>query len=192
MKTKDIDIRTSLHRRLKAEHATEIADTLILDELALCQGDARIDVAVVNGAINGYEIKSESDTLGRLPRQCEAYSKVFDTVTVLTASKYVEGIINLVPDWWGLTRAEMEEDGVVHFFSIREPQKNPCIDSLALAQLLWRDEAIIILKERGLQKGLLSKPRKVLWEALAENLSLVDLQYEVRKTLKSRTNWRVH
>ncbi|ODA07378.1 MULTISPECIES: sce7726 family protein [Paenibacillus] len=191
MKTKDIDIRKSLHCILQKEHELE-PDTLILDELVVCQGDARIDVAVVNGEMNGYEIKSESDTLSRLPSQSEYYNKVFDKVTILTASKFVEGILDIIPEWWGITQAEKEEDGMVHFFVLREAQKNLNIDALSLAQLLWRDEAISILKERGLQKGLLSKPRQVLWRALAENLPLQELQDEVRGKLKARSRWRVH
>lgn len=191
MKTRDIDIRASLHHMLNKEHENE-PDTLILDELALCQGDARIDVAVVNGAINGYEIKSESDTLARLPMQTEFYNKVFDKITILSASKYLEGIKDIVPEWWGIVQAEKEDDGVVHFFVHREPQQNQNIDAYAVAQLLWREEAISILKERGLQKGFLSKPRTVLWNALADKLPINDLQDEVRKKLKARSNWRVH
>ncbi|MHA0858228.1 sce7726 family protein [Paenibacillus sp. CMAA1364] len=190
MKTKDIDIRTSLHHMLNKEHEFEL-DTLIVDELALCQGDARIDVAVVNGAISGYEIKSESDTLIRLPAQCEFYNKVFDSVTILTASKFIDGIMDIIPDWWGITQAEKEEDGVVHLFGLREPQQNLNVDAFSVSQLLWRDEAISILKEKGLQRGLLSKPRQVLWEALANELPLIELQYEVRKSLKARSGWRV-
>ncbi|MBT2289492.1 sce7726 family protein [Paenibacillus albidus] len=191
MKTRDIDIRASLHSVLREEHKNE-PDTLILDELGLCQGDARIDVAVVNGAINGYEIKSESDTLGRLPRQTDAYNRVFDTVTILTASRFIEGIEDIIPEWWGITKAEMDADGIVHFFPYRMPHQNPSIDPTALAQLLWREEALSVLKERGLQKGLLSKPRQLLWNALAEQLELRDLQDEVRKRLKARSRWRVH
>lgn len=192
MKTRDIDIRSSLHTKLQAEHCYDIANTLILNELSLCQGDARIDVAVINGAMSGYEIKSESDTLERLPSQSETYNKVFDTMTILTASKYIESIIKVVPEWWGVTKAEMQEDEQVHFSPIRVSMQNPSIDSLAIAQLLWREEAIGILKEKGLQKGLLSKPRKFLWEALATNLTLNDLKFEVRRALKARKDWRVH
>lgn len=191
MKTRDIDIRASLHSILREEHKNE-PDTLIINELGLCQGDARIDVAVVNGAINGYEIKSESDTLGRLPRQTDAYNRVFDTVTILTASRFIEGIEDIIPEWWGIVKAEMDCDGIVHFFPYRTPHQNPNIDPIALVQLLWREEALSILKERGLQKGLLSKPRHVLWNALAEKLELSDLQDEVRRRLKARSQWRGH
>jgi hypothetical protein len=190
LKTRDIDIRTSLHFLLQKEHKHD-PSTLILDELGLCQGDARIDVAVVNGAINGYEIKSESDTLERLPRQCAAYNKVFDTITILTASRFLDDIAEIIPEWWGIKQAEMNSDGVVMFLDIRAASKNMEIDPHALAQLLWKDEALDILKERGLQKGYLSKPRPVLWNVLVQNLDLQDIQDEVRKKLKARSNWRV-
>lgn len=191
MKTRDIDIRNILHYQLKKDHNNE-PDTLILDELVICQGDSRIDVAVINGSINGYEIKSESDTLERLPRQAELYNKVFDTVTILTASRYIEEVSDIIPNWWGIVKAEMDIDGQVELFTIREPRKNKDIEPLALAQLLWKDEAIEILKGKGLHKGLLSKPRGVLWQVLADKLPLSELQDAVREKLKSRETWRVH
>ena len=61
-KMRDVDVRQSLRRALSAEHAGD-AGTLIIEELGLCQHDSRIDVAAVNGELNGFEIKSDSDTL---------------------------------------------------------------------------------------------------------------------------------
>lgn len=191
LKTRDIDIRTSLHYFLKREYEND-PDALILDELGLCQGEARIDVAVINGSINGFEIKSESDTLERLPKQTEIYNRVFDSVTILTASKFINEIQDIVPNWWGIIRAEKVAESEVHFFSVREPSLNTEIDPFSLAQLLWKDEALEILKERGLQRGYLSKPRSIIWEAIATKLSLDELQYEVRRKLKARQRWRVH
>ncbi|MEK3875183.1 sce7726 family protein [Paenibacillus sp. FSL M7-0420] len=190
MKTRDIDIRTHLHTLLKYEHSDP--DTIVLDELGLCQGEARIDVAVINGSMNGYEIKSESDTLERLPKQSEIYSKVFDTVTIVTASKFVDGIDDIIPKWWGIKIAELDCDGGMMLFDIRKARKNRKIDAYSLAQLLWRDEAIDLLKKKGLQKGYLSKPREILWRVLSENIPTIELKDEVRAILKSRENWRVH
>lgn len=191
MKTRDIDIRNGLHYKLLKEYRND-PDTLILNELNICQGDSRIDVAVINGAINGFEIKSESDTLERLPKQVEYYNKVFDTVTIVTASRFIDGIFDIIPNWWGVIKAEMDSDHQVYFFPIREAKQNNCIDPLAVAQLLWREEALEILKEKGLQKGFLSKPRRILWQVLAEKLPLEELKNAVRKKLKNRTNWRGH
>ncbi len=63
----DYNIRNELKRRLAARYA-EDSDTIILDELRLRHGAARIDVALVNGIIHGFELKSEKDTLKRLPK----------------------------------------------------------------------------------------------------------------------------
>ncbi|HHY79514.1 MAG TPA: sce7726 family protein, partial [Thermoanaerobacter sp.] len=51
-------------------------DTIFVNELDICFGTARIDVAVINGKMHGFEIKSEQDNLERLPAQIEAYNKI--------------------------------------------------------------------------------------------------------------------
>ncbi|MFF2885571.1 sce7726 family protein [Paenibacillus sp. NPDC057967] len=191
MKTRDIDIRSVLMTKLSREHSNE-EDVLILDELGVCQGEARIDVAVINGAMNGYEIKSESDTLERLPRQTEAYNRVFDTVTLVVSEKYIEDVREKIPPWWGILRVKANARGNIILYRERRANKNKMIDPYAIAQLLWRDEAIELLKKRGLHKGLMSKPREYIWKALAENVPKKELQYEVRCVLKSRKSWRVH
>jgi len=55
----DAAIRSALRATLEAEHANE--EALVLDELGLCRGRARVDMAVVTGALNGYEIKGDYD-----------------------------------------------------------------------------------------------------------------------------------
>jgi len=62
---RDIDVRRKLRVEVERSHECEF-DTLIVEELGLCQGIARVDLAVVNGSVHRYEIKSESDTLTRL------------------------------------------------------------------------------------------------------------------------------
>jgi hypothetical protein len=62
---RDGDIRAALHAHLIVEHQEE-PDTRFLDELSLC-GLVRVDVAVINGTLAGYELKSDQDTLRRLP-----------------------------------------------------------------------------------------------------------------------------
>ena len=78
----DPDIRAVLKSRLQAKHALE-PDTVVVEELGLCQGQVRVDMAVVNGVLHGYEIKSDCDTLRRLPNQVVAYGKVLDRATLV-------------------------------------------------------------------------------------------------------------
>ena len=65
---KDSDIRKSLYNNILKKHE-DASDTIVLNELGLLQGACRVDIAVVNGSLHGYEIKSEADTLDRLPYQ---------------------------------------------------------------------------------------------------------------------------
>lgn len=189
MKTRDIDIRRSLKHSLTLQFNDD-PDTLILDELGLCQGVARVDIAVVNGSLHGYEIKSEKDTLARLPGQINIYNKVLDEITIITGQCHLENVMKIIPYWWGIQIAEMDEENYVVLNTIREPEKNPYIDSYSIAQLLWREEALDLLRRFELEKGFISKPRQKIWEKLSHSFSLVDLKYYVREQIKSRQNWR--
>jgi hypothetical protein len=186
---RDRDIRTALREELKKKYAQE-EDTIIVDELGLCNGSARIDIAVINGSINGYEIKSEKDTLVRLPGQQAIYNKVFDSITIVINTCHVNKVIEQIPSWWGITT--VDKNGTkIEFKVIREPKLNRVVDNEALVRLLWRSEILEILIEKGMAENLTSKPRKILWRRLAESLPLPELNELVRSRLKTRTSWRV-
>ena len=72
---------------------------------------------------------------------------------------------------------------------LRDGCRNPAPDPLSVAQLLWRDEAYEVLDRRGLAAGMRAATRWRLWQALAEQLSLPDLQFEVREAIKARPEW---
>ncbi|MDA8118743.1 MAG: sce7726 family protein, partial [Gammaproteobacteria bacterium] len=74
-------------------------DTVVLDELGICRGEVRVDVAVVNGEIHGYEIKSDRDSLRRLASQVELYSKVLDQATLVAGERHFDAAAALLPEW---------------------------------------------------------------------------------------------
>ena len=64
MTTNDKIIRAALKGELERLHAGD--DKLrIVEEFGIEHGAIRIDIAVVNGLLHGYEIKSDRDTLLR-------------------------------------------------------------------------------------------------------------------------------
>jgi len=185
---RDIDIRRTL-RTDERLHPGE-PDTRIVEELGLCQGVARVDVAVVNGTIHGYEIKSDRDTLARLPAQAEVYSRVLDYVTIVTAPAHADNVRKVVPEWWGIW-AVAEDEGGIRLNALRSSVQNPEVNPFALAQLLWRDEALRALIKRGLAQGVRSKSRKEIWQRLASELTIEELGKTVRECLKNRAvGWR--
>ncbi|MEJ8546417.1 sce7726 family protein [Brevibacillus borstelensis] len=189
-KLKDADVREVLLGKLQLKHGEE-PDTLIINEMGVCLGQSRVDIAVVNGVIHGYEIKSESDTLSRLPSQMDDYNKVFDKVTIVTANEYLDKVNEMVPDWWGII-VVTNIKGQARMKYAKRGRKNPSQDPYSLVQLLWKEEALALLKEKGLHKGVLSKPKNVLYERLVANIPMGELKQLVYQALKSRAGWRVH
>jgi hypothetical protein len=184
----DADVRLALHERLRGTHRLELESTRFVDELGIA-GQVRVDIAVLNGAFSGYEIKSDRDNLLRLPTQVEVYSKVLDYCTLVVADRHLEHSLELLPSWWGVLRAR-SASGAVMLTKTRSPRLNPRIDRRTLASLLWRSEALDALGQIGADRGIRSRPNAVLWDRLAESMSTRTLRKKVRETLKVRVEWR--
>lgn len=184
---RDRDVRVALSSRLIKEHGDD-RSTLTINELALC-GRVRVDVAVVNGYLSGFELKSERDDLRRLPVQAEVYSNVLDQATLVVAEKHWAHAALYLPDWWGVIIARGSDAGV-HLEVEREARTNPTVDPQALVRLLWREEALAELDDRGRADGVRSKPKPVIWQHLVELIQLDELRAIVRSRLKRRKGWR--
>lgn len=181
---RDAEIRAALKDRLKLADFVD-HDTVIFDELGVCRGEVRVDVALVNGAIHGYEIKSDRDTLRRLPRQIELYGKVLDRVTLVVGARHLPAARSMLPKWWGILLVENVARGL-NFRAIRRTQDNPGRERRVLAELLWRDHAVSLLERHGLARGVKSKPCRMVWDRIGEALDIEVIAAEVRSNLKSR------
>ena len=117
----DICLRAALKNKILDRYLKH-PTTVIIDELGLSHNTARIDLAVVNGIIHGYEIKSDRDTLRRLPLQIDIYNAVLDRVTLVVGEKHLKKASNAIPEWWGIKLAEMGPRRAVHFTNIRAPK----------------------------------------------------------------------
>jgi len=189
MTTNDTIIRTALKTNLEHLHAGD-RKLRIVEELGIEHGASRVDIAVINGILHGYEIKSDRDTLLRLPDQMNLYNSVFDKVTLVVGKKHLFDAINIVPDWWGITIAKFDTNGFVVFIPIREARENLEQDSVSIAKLLWRHEALGILEEVGEATGLRSKPRGFIYNKLSKVLEQNILEDKVREVLFFRKDWR--
>lgn len=185
----DLEVREALHRKILAKYHRN-PDTLVLDELGLLHGATRIDIAVINSLIHGYEIKSDFDTLTRLPEQARIYNATLDKITLVVGERHLAQIDNHIPDWWGVMIAREKSFSSVKFQLLRKPTLNKNIDPLSVARLLWRDEAFCLLDELGISNGLKSKPRDLLYANLVKKLTVSQLRRYVRSYLKRRSSWR--
>ena len=86
--TNDLIIRFALKEDLRRRYARN-KKLRIIEELGVQHGTARIDIAVVNGTMHGYEIKSDQDTLKRLPEQMDIFNSVFDKMTLIVGKNHL-------------------------------------------------------------------------------------------------------
>jgi hypothetical protein len=133
--------------------------------------------------MDGFEIKTERDTLRRLPRQAIAYGRLFDRCTVVVAERHAEGADRTLPEWWGITTTRV--NGSVRFTSVRAAKANPELDPEVLVRLLWRDEAMAALVGLGYDPDSRA-PRASLWRQLLSVATLTQLRRAVREAIVHR------
>jgi hypothetical protein len=190
MTMRELDVRLALHNTEVRRILEKEPSSIVVDELGLFEGKFRIDVAVINGKLHGYEIKSRMDNLDRLPTQQESYSRIFDRMTLVADERHVARAVEIVPPWWGLI-AVSTRDGAPYLNEIWTSRQNSNVEPHALCQLLWRDEALQVLKDLGLATGAIrSRSRKLMWQVLAKVLEPDELKVTVHRVLKAREGWR--
>jgi hypothetical protein len=178
----DPEIRRPLARLLRSEGGP---NTIFVEELGLCQGNARVDVAVLGETLEGYEIKSERDSLSRLPAQMDAFGRCLDKVTIVTCERHLDDVKTIVPAWFGIWIARGSKRHV-QLAKLRLPSLNPSPDSAAIVQLLWREDAIALLERFGGARGFRAKPRTHVWRELVHRLPGETLRACVRAVLARR------
>jgi hypothetical protein len=153
-------------------------------EMGMAHGAARIDLAVVDEHLDGYEIKSSRDDLRRLAGQTIAYGRVFDRLTLVGTARHLVAAERAVPSWWGLAVVDV---GVPSVESIRPASANPGADVASVARLLWRSELVGILQQRTGQ--LHPEANALLRQRLVGELGPEEVRAVVRRCLIAREGW---
>jgi len=183
---RDRQIRAALRQHLLSEHDQQ--DTIIVEELGLLNGVVRADVVLINGALNGYEIKSDRDTLKRLERQQKAYAQCFETMTLVVGPKHTAAAKAILPRCWGLIEVCGEAANVT-LNVIRKAAANKKIDLVAVLRLLWVEELRGLLEAKGVSFARAST-RASLIATVVSQFGTDELLQRVREKLKARGQWR--
>jgi hypothetical protein len=174
-------MRARLEAWIRANHGD--SPTAILHELRIPRPSARVDVAVVNGELSAFEIKSDVDTLSRLPRQVRSFDCVFDRVSLVTTEKHLREVRAVIPRWWGIVTIASASDDIRQR---RQARINPRRQVASLLHVLSRPELLSLAARVALQKGCSGLPRQALVERLAR-VPAVTLRGHVRDLLAART-----
>lgn len=178
-------IRTAIKARLCKRHAGD-DNAFIVEELPVERGDSRVDVAIINGHIEGVEIKSSLDTLERLPRQVDCFGQAIEKMTLIVAHNHIEKASRIVPDWWTILQVHRGSRNGISFERIHRGTRNPNTTAEGYVNLLRRDEIVELLAMHGLDRGV----RTATWPEIADramhSVPLEQLSNGVRLILKAR------
>lgn len=187
-KNKEHQMRVAFIRTLTDWHGQE-PDALIIREFAVGHGLGYADIAVINDTIHGYELKTASDNLGRLPIQIAYYNRVFGHCTLVCDRRHMEKARAMIPEWWGLVSAD-ERAGVFTFTEICIALANPIRVIEDETHLLWHDECVTLLDRFDKGHKLKWKARRVLYARLLETVPVTLLRAEITCVLRARTQWK--
>lgn len=186
----DFQIRNALIHDIKRKHPnTSAIRNLVVQEMVLCKGFARADVALVNGKMHGYEIKSSEDTLVRLNNQIDYYGRCFDYVTVVASEKHINPLLTKYPEWIGISVAYERSNSLI-IKTLRRPQKNTA-DIISQMQLLWKEELVAIGNSLMKEMKFAHQTKGKIIDCLANNCKRNLLEQQLRTALKARTTWSI-
>lgn len=176
-------------RRLVIDRLSGSNGARVIEELGLLRGEIRVDIAMVSSVLEGFEIKSDHDSLARLPRQREVCARVFEHMTLVTSGRHLKRAKDMIPAWWGLWVVEVGGSGL-HLRELRPAEANPQIDLAALVPLLWKGEAVSLLARWCDETGLRRWSREDLCQSILSRVPAEEVKSAVARSLRERRDWR--
>ncbi|QHC67414.1 sce7726 family protein [Rathayibacter sp. VKM Ac-2759] len=183
----ELEIRSAVHEAVVRGGSLH---ELVIDEFVIGER-GRIDIAVIGDHLIGYELKSDLDTLARLPRQMDVFGDVFDYCTLVVTSRHLTKARQVLNRGWGLAVVDRTAEDTLIYRQVRRAQQRRFSDNLALASLLWRDELLRALDSLDASTGYRSRTRYELAERLARMTERDQLRSLVTSALTARQGWRV-
>lgn len=184
---RDADIRPSLASVISSKMASQ--QHLFVPEVDIRWSiPARADALLVERRISGFEIKSDRDSLSRLPRQVAAYNEVVERAYLVVGERHRERATALVPDWWHIWLAVPHAD-TVRIRQVRRGHLNPSVSPLAVTSFLTRSQLVTELSHLG-KRNLSSTSADALRLMLAGHLSPAATMRVARRSMLERSDWR--
>lgn len=176
-----------MHELPMREKAREVyqGGGVLVDELKIARGSARVDLASIGKWFHGIELKSDGDSLNRLPRQVVHYSRVFEQVTLVVGYSHLYDALTMIPKWWGVSVAEYNQDGDVVFERVRLCLRNQNVDKAALLGMLTKLEMLEMAQAERIRVRQ-DFPVGLITDRLTDNLDEAAILAGVKRILVNR------
>ncbi|MCH1924529.1 sce7726 family protein [Shewanella sp. C32] len=141
----EIEVKASFINYLRKRN-NRFSDGVIVNEFVYDNFNRRADLLYIKGnRLFAYEIKSEADSLSRLPGQIDNYLGHFDKVIMVVATKHVGAVLDMTPSV--VEVIEIKPEG--NFKIIRRGKISKNIESRKLLNLLKVKEIRQVAKKIG-------------------------------------------
>lgn len=166
------------HKILLGKHS--LKTTTMLSEFRA--GASKSDMVVLNGHACAFEVKSERDSLARLEKQVEDYSRVFGNVTVICSENHVRAVLQKVPKAVGVMSLSARYQLSTHRDAVSQPDRT---DPVKVLECLRSSEAENILKRLGIEPPAVPNTQRLrAMRGIFGKLQPHDVQAEMVNELK--------
>jgi hypothetical protein len=160
-----------------------LQDGVVINEFPVANWSRRADLAVANGKLQAFEIKSDYDSLRRLDGQIALFATRFDKVVVVTTSRFLSAAVERLPPYVEIWEA-FRDNGSIDLRIARRGQTREIKNRHILASYLQKPELVSLLRSSGIEaNAALSRDEM---EALLVGVPLVRLRSFVLDRLKQR------
>jgi len=175
------DIKMALIVRL---HQKGLLDNAVLiNEMVVAKWSRRADLALANGTLQAFEIKSDYDSLKRLDGQLETFNSRFEKVTVVCAPKFTVEVLSRVSHETEVLEVSKNNDSII-FKVIQRGKTRNIKDKKILIGFLLKKEIQLLLRNNGLPHAVNLAREELESECL--KLSVSSIRSFVLDTLKNR------
>ncbi|WP_080428047.1 sce7726 family protein [Burkholderia ubonensis] len=141
------DIKVALISKLYEKGLLE--DAALINEMVVANWSRRADLAVANGHLQAFEIKSDFDSLKRLDGQLSTYISRFEKVTVVCASRFTEEVLRRAHPRVEVLEV-IESNEAISFRLVRRGKLHRLQDRQILLGFLLKTEIQNLLKQNSI------------------------------------------
>lgn len=142
----------------------------------------RADLALANGRLVGFEIKSQRDSLKRWMSQMTAYSNVFDEIWLCSHGKHLYRALEITDKHIGVLA--VDDSGSITV--VRYAAENTKLNFYDLSGLLWKDELLAFASLNNILEIKSRMTKNEIRNILSMHSSLGELKPYVLQKLKER------
>lgn len=144
----EFEIKASLIDKILTDRGAE--NLTLCTELPFSDGNRRADLVILTPeSSEAFEIKSEKDSLEKLPDQLQDYKGAFNAVSVVVAKKHLASARHLIDSDIGILSVI---NGQLRY--VRKPQKKIRLDKFKILSTLTHKQLMDIPELKVDQKGL--------------------------------------